>query len=252
MKQAHASAIPSSVEGPVSHAIPKGSEANPQTFSTDSPRSERKIAAREIGVFVAALMVPGLIVLGAASYHVVATRIVLGGTADRAEQRIQVSERTRGQLQTELTDSGLAADIATMRAYQKALTDELEATNERLKSDPGDRTFLKRGRLLEVLLSNAGGTGINDRLAAIDTAQRMIASRTVSTEFDEATVREAMKNLRSSAASWKTGAFANAGKLVGLRWEEGKGLVSSTPYVWGESGWETDPGWAFSDSSANK
>ena len=77
-----------------------------------------------------------------------------------------------------------------------------------------------------------------DRLAAIETSLRKMASREVCTEEDGATVRRAMANLRSSVASWKTGTLANAGRYLGLRWMEGRGLTTGAPYLRGKHGWE--------------
>jgi len=208
-----------------------------------SPDNDKSLPATQIGMFLSALLVAALLIaLGATSYHVVAAHAVLAGKANRSEQGSRLNDQARLQLETDLGDSNLTADIATMRTFQTALTDELGATNQRLKSDPRDQTFLKRKQLIEMLLTNAGRTGVNDQLAAIENARRMMASRAISTHADEATVRNTMANLRNGTASWKTGPFANAGKLLGLRWEEGKGLANSTPYIWEESGWTADPG----------
>ena len=128
-----------------------------------------------------------------------------------------------------------------MRAYQKALTDELHDTNEKLTGTCRDKTLLKRKQVLEVLITNAGATGVNDRLAAIETALRMVGSRAVYTDEDEVTVRRAMANLRASVASWKTGPFANVGSYLGLHWEKGRGLTTTPPYIWGKNGWEANP-----------
>jgi len=116
-----------------------------------------------------------------------------------------------------------------MRAYQKALTAELHDTNENLKGTPDDETLLKRKQVLEILITNPGATGVNDRLAAIEASLRMVASREVYTNEDEATVRRAIANLRASAASWKTGPLVNVGRYLGLQWKEGRGLTTSPP-----------------------
>jgi hypothetical protein len=117
----------------------------------------------------------------------------------------------------------------------------LHDTNEKLRGAPRDKTLLKRKQVLEVLITNAGATGVNDRLAAIETSLRMVGSRAVYTDEDEATVRRALANLRASVASWKTGPFANVGRYLGLYWKEGRGLITTPPYIWGKNGWEANP-----------
>ncbi len=75
----------------------------------------------------------------------------------------------------------------------------------------------------------------------METSMRMVASGAVYTEKDEATVRRAVADLRSSVASWKTGVFANVGRYLGLYWKEGRGLTISAPYIWEENGWQPNP-----------
>ena len=65
-------------------------------------------------------------------------------------------------------------------------------------------------------------------------------SRTELKIEDVAAAHKAMGGLRESAASWRAGSFANVGRYVGLRWVDGKGLITTTPYVWWRSGWEVD------------
>jgi hypothetical protein len=200
----------------------------------------KSTVARPTGVFLAVLMVLSLLIaLGAASCRVMTTHTSQPETASLRPETVPLSDRAKRQLWADLADSSIGTDVATMRAYQKALTDELEDTNEQLKGTPRDKTLLKRKQLLEVLITNAGGTGVNDRLSAVENALRIVASRAVCTD-DETTVRRAMADLLDSAASWRTGAFANVGRYLGLHWEEGKGLTTSTPYMWGENGWEAD------------
>jgi hypothetical protein len=218
--------------------LPSASFYFPDTFS----HRGKNVSEHKIGVFLATFVVLALLILlGAASYHAVATHGAQSRTANRNAQGLLLSDGAKQQLEIDLSDANLAADIATLRTYQKALTDVLAITAANLKSDPRDQTFLKRKQLIQALLTNAGGTGVNDQLAAIEAAQRMVASHAVSTQADEARVRGVMANIRINAESWKTGALANAGKLVGLRWQEGKGLAISTPYIWGIRGWEEDP-----------
>jgi len=203
------------------------------------PHKYKSTVARQTGALLAVLMVVSLpIALGVASRRVMSTHTSQPKTVSVREGRVPLSDDAKRQLEADLADSSIGTDLTTMRAYQKALTDELDDTNEKLKGAPGDKTLLKRKQLLEVLITNAGATGVNDRLAAIETSLRMVASRAVYTDEDEATVRRAMANLRGSVASWKTGALANAGRYLGLHWMEGRGLTTGAPYVWGKYGWE--------------
>ena len=244
MKQTQATAIlyRRSIRRPASKGLPIGNQPDPSLVVPAAvPKDNRRLSARQIGIFLAAPVILALLIaLGVASRHVVARYEVLAGNANRSEEGIRLNDRARQQLEADLSDSGLAADIATLKTYQKALTDELKATDEKLKSDPHDPTFLKRKQLIQVLLTNTGGTGVNDQLAAIEAVQQMVASQAVSTQAEEATARRVIANLRMSAESWRIGAFANAGKLAGLHWENEQGLTRSTPYMWGASGWETD------------
>jgi hypothetical protein len=156
-------------------------------------------------------------------------------------QAALISNDAKRQLEAELTDAAVVADLNTLKAYQKALVDKLASTTLALNSRPYDATLLRRRELLEVVLTNGGGTGVNDRLSDFDAATRTVASRSAFTEADATTVRRAMANLRSSAASWKTGAFGNLATFLGLHWDNGRGLTTHNPYVWGSSGWESDP-----------
>ena len=187
------------------------------------------------------MVVPLLIALGVASRRVMSTHTSQPKTVSVREGGVPLNDDARRQLEADLADSSIGRDLATMRAYQKALADELDDTNENLKGTPVDKNLLKRKQLLEVSITNSGATGTNDRLAAIETSLRMVASREVYTDEDEATVRTAMASLRSSVASWKTGTLANVGRYLGLHWMEGRGLTTGPPYVWGQYGWEAHP-----------
>lgn len=243
MKQTQATAI--HYRRSVSRAASKGaassSEANPLFARAQLPQNNESASARQIGELLLTLAAFAvLIVLGASWYHVIATHGAQASRENRSKQLSQLNDRATQQLKIDLSDSTLAADIATVRACQRALTTQLRITSAKLESDPRDRTLLERRELIEVLLTNAGGTGVNDQLAAVENAQRMVASDTVSTQDDEATVRRVMADLRGYTESWKSGALANAGRLVGLRWDQGNGLATSTPYIWGATGWEVD------------
>jgi hypothetical protein len=206
------------------------------------PRKHKSAVARQPGVLLAVLMAVSLLIaLSVASRPVMSTHTSQPKRVSVREGRVPLSDDARRQLEADLADSSIGADLATMRAYQKALTDRLDDTNAKLKGTPRDKTLVTRKRLLEVLITNAGATGVNDRLAAIETSLRMVASRAVYTDWDEATVRRAMANLRGSLASWKTGTLANMGRYLGLDWEEGRGLTTTAPpYIW-ENGWQADP-----------
>jgi len=221
MKQTQATAIlyRRSIRRPASKRQPMGNQPDPSLDASAVVRKHGgRPSVRQRGLLLASLVVLTLLIaLGAASYHVVARYHLLDGNANRREEGIRLSDRARRQLEADLSDPGLAADIATLKAYQKALTDELEATNEKLKSGARDRMFLKRKQLIQVLLTNAGATGVNDQLAAIEAVQRKVASQAVATLAQETTARRVITNLRMSAKSWRIGAFASAGKLAGLR-----------------------------------
>jgi hypothetical protein len=152
-----------------------------------------------------------------------------------------VSDNAKRQLEGELSDPAVVADRDTLKAYQRALVDELVHTGIALSTHRGDATLVKRKELLQVVLANAGGTGVNDRLSDFEAAVQTVASRTDSTDADADVVRVAVAHLRSAAASWKTGAFGNLGEFLGLRWQDGRGLTVGTPYIWGKNGWEVDP-----------
>jgi hypothetical protein len=209
---------------------------------TSLPHKHKSTVARQTGALLAVPMVISLLIaLGVPSRRVMSTHTSQPKTVSVRQGRVPLSDDAKRQLEADLADSSIGTDLTTMRAYQKALTDELGDTNEKLKGTPGDKTLLKRKQLLELLITNAGGTGVNDRLAAIESSLRMVASRAVYTDEDEATVRRAMANLRSSVASWKTGALANVKRYLGLHWKEGRGLTTSPPYIWEKNGWEADP-----------
>lgn len=158
----------------------------------------------------------------------------------RLQQDERSKDRLRQQLQTDFAEPAFAADLATLKTYQKALLDKLASTDEALAKRPVDVTLLKRRQLLKAVLSNAGGTGVSDRLAAIETVQRMAAEPEVWTRQMVVAAHQTMKSLRDSTASWKTGPFSSAARFLGLLWQEERGLTTGTPYVWGERGWEPD------------
>ena len=203
--------------------------------SLGEPRAGRPTSA------LLAVLIPAslLAALGLAASHIITAR---SSSPDIGLQRpVSLSANAKRQLEAELADAAVVADFGTLTAYQKALVDELANTTNGLSSHPRDATLLKRKELLELVLTNAGGTGVNDRLSDFETAMRTVTSRTVSTEADATTVRLAVAHLHSSAASWKTGAFGNLGTFLGLHWVDGRGLTAGTPYIWGKNGWEADP-----------
>jgi hypothetical protein len=206
------------------------------------PHKHKNTVAPQTEALLAIPMVVSLLIaLGVASRRVMSTHTSHPNTVSVREGRVPLSDDAKRQLEADLADSSIGMDLTTMRAYQKALTDELDDTNEKLKGTPRDTTLLKRKQVLEVLITNAGATGVNDRLAAIETSLRMVASGAVYTDEDEATVRRAMAKLRGSVASWKTGTLANVGIYLGLHWKEGRGLTTSLPYIWEKNGWVADP-----------
>jgi hypothetical protein len=180
-----------------------------------------------------------LAVLGLAAYHAIAARSSSPNLVLR--QPIPLSDNAKRQLEAELADSAVVADLGTLKAYQKALVDELANTTDALGSRPRDTTLLKRKELIDLVLTNAGGTGVNDRLSDFEIAMRTVASQSVSTDADAQTLRLAVSNLHNSVASWKTGAFGNLGTFLGLHWDDGRGLTVGSPYIWGKNGWEADP-----------
>jgi len=196
------------------------------------PRAGRPNAAL-LGVLISAAL---LSALALAACHVTTAR---SPSPDVSSQPVSVRDNAKRQLEAELADAAVVADLGTLKAYQKALVGELAKTTIALSSYSRDATLLKRKELIELVLTNAGGTGLNDRLSDFETAMQTVASRTVFTDADVTTVRVAVANLRSSAASWKTGAFASLGAFLGLHWEDGRGLTIGTPYVWGGNGWES-------------
>jgi hypothetical protein len=209
---------------------------------TSLPHKHKSTVAQQAGALLAVLMVASLLIAtGVASRRVMPTHTSQPKRVSAGERRVPLSDDAKRQLEADLADPNIETDVMTMRAYQKALTDELHNTEEKLKGAPRDETLLKRKQVLEILLTNPGATGVNDRLAAIENSQRMVASRTVYTDEGEATVRRAVANLRDSAASWKTGPLVNVGRCLGLQWTEGRGLTTSPPYIWGKNGWEADP-----------
>jgi hypothetical protein len=209
---------------------------------TSVSHKHKSTVARQAGALLAVLMVVSLLIaLGVSSRRVMSPHTSQPKTVRVREGRVPLSDDAKRQLEADLADSSIGTDLTTMRAYQKVLADELVDTNQKLKGTPRDKTLLKRKQVLEVLITNPGATGVNDRLAAIETSLRMVGSRAVYTDEDEATVRRAMANLRASIASWKTGPFANVGRYLGLHWKEGRGLTTSPPYVWGKNGWEANP-----------
>jgi hypothetical protein len=208
---------------------------------TSLHHQHKSTVARQTGALLAVLMVVSLLIaVGMVSRRVMSTHTSQSKTVRVQEGRVPLSDDAKRQLEADLADSSIRTDLTTMRAYQKALTNELDDTNERLKGTPGDKTLLKRKQVLEVLITNPGATGVNDTLAAIETSLRMVALRAVYTDEDEAAVRRAVANLRGSVASWKAGTLANAGRHLGLHWTEGRGLTTSAPYIWGKNGWEAD------------
>ena len=199
-------------------------------------------AVQPAGTWLLGLSVlPLLAVVVVFSWYEMANDTSQPKTASAGEERVLLSDGAKRRLQADVADFSVGTDVATMRTYQKVLTDQSEDTNKKLRKLPHDETLVKRKVLIELSLTNPGRTGVNDRLAAVEKALQMVASGAVYMDEDEATVRRAMTNLHSSSTSWKTGAFANTGRYLGLNWEEGKGLTVSAPYIWAKTGWEPEP-----------
>ena len=67
-----------------------------------------------------------------------------------------------------------------MRSFRDALKRELVLIDSRASHSGGEQDQRKRRYAIEKMLTNAGGSGVNDRLAAIDKAIKLRSSPTFS------------------------------------------------------------------------
>lgn len=153
---------------------------------------------------------------------------------------VDSSRECSQELKAALAEPTFAADLVTLQMYQRALTTELATTNQALVNRPRDVTLLKRRQLLNSVLSNSGGTGVNDRLAATESVKRLLTEPETCTQENVSAAYRAVTDLRDSVNSWKTGPFSSAARFLGISWQESKGLTVSQPYIWGKHGWEAD------------
>jgi hypothetical protein len=203
-------------------------------------RRGRNAMSRQCQACLVAIVVGAVGIAVDSACRIATSRPLSSTVGNRNEDAAVLSQGGPRETRIAIADSDLAADLALVRALRKALTKCLTDTNAKLQNDPRDTTLVKRKQLLELLLANRGGTGVNDRLGAFEALVRNSKSSDVPTPEEEMMEGKAIANLRSSAASWKSGSFAIAGRYVGLEWIEGKGLIASTPYIWGSNGWEAD------------
>lgn len=201
--------------------------------SGGAPRAEVPIAV----LFAVSILIWLLIASEPAAHHFATLRSTSSEVAGIG-QAVSLTAKTKQLLKSELADAAVLADVNTLQTYRKELVDRLANTNVALSSHPSDATLLKRKQLLEVALTNAGGTGIQDRLSDFEAATRIVNLGLVSTDVDAAGVRRAVANLRNTTASWKAGPFGNLATTLGLHWDNERGLVIQTAYVWGRNGWQ--------------
>lgn len=86
---------------------------------------------RQTGALLALMVVSLVIALGGASRRVMSTYASQPKTGSAREGRVPLSDDAKRRLEAALADSSTGADLTTMRAFQKALTDELHDTNGR-------------------------------------------------------------------------------------------------------------------------
>jgi len=119
------------------------------------------------------------------------------------------------QLPADPRDPLVAADISTVRAFKDALERELTKTESSLLAAPGQMESAKRRYAIQKMLTNAGGSGLNDRLAEIEKAISLSSSSGyTSTEIDSF-IRKAIQDLHETAISCKTGPLSEAARNFG-------------------------------------
>jgi hypothetical protein len=149
--------------------------------------------------------------------------LISGGLLLRSTQpeqasnsRIEVKTPALPPLPVNPQDPLVVADLATVRAFRDALQHELVFTNSKLVATPGDLHQLRRRYAIEKMLSNAGGSGLSDRLAEFDKATNRYSSPSFDPTRDQPFVTKAIRDLHYAAVSCRSGALADAAKYIGI------------------------------------
>ncbi|MGZ4814297.1 MAG: hypothetical protein ACXVZV_02745 [Terriglobales bacterium] len=119
-------------------------------------------------------------------------------------------------LATDPTDPLVAADVTTVRAFRDALERELAATDARLATTAGQQQEIKRRFVLQKMLTNAGRSGLNDRLAEVEVAIKLQGSALRLLPRNRDAIQRAIENIHTTAQSCRSGALKQAAGSLGL------------------------------------
>lgn len=114
-------------------------------------------------------------------------------------------------LSSDPLDPAVTTDIATVSELRNAVEAQLAEIDTRPLNSHGNQADQNRRATLLSILSNAGGSGLNDRLAEI---QQAIRRRNM--EEERNFVRQAIRDIHATAESCRSGPFADAAKPAGL------------------------------------
>lgn len=107
-------------------------------------------------------------------------------------------------------DPVVSSDLATVHRFSDVITRELTSVDVRLHSGAPQQINLRRRYAMQKMLSNAGGTGLNDRVAEIESAIRLRSSPRFNWDRDQPSIEHAIRHLHETAISCGSGALAAA------------------------------------------
>ncbi len=178
-----------------------------------SPRSRDEITARRRSIVTAINHILDLALVAV----VVATTLYLLDDSEHAAQSAAQARNARVQntthvqiLPTDPRDAAVSSDLAAVRTFRDAIVAELTAADSRLHSGTSLPSDIRRRHAMEKILSNAGHTGLDDRIAQIEAAIRLRSSPTYIANRDHSSIKQAIQDLHDTAISCRSGALASA------------------------------------------
>ena len=114
------------------------------------------------------------------------------------------------RLPSDPRDPAVSSDLVIVRKLRDVIARELTAADARLHSGMPRQHDVRLRYSMGKMLSNAGGTGLDDRIAEIEAAIRLRKSPTYDANRDQSSIRQAIRNLHDTAISCRSGALATA------------------------------------------
>lgn len=113
-------------------------------------------------------------------------------------------------LPTDPRDAAVTSELALVCNFRDVIARELTSVDSRLHSAAPQPVDFRRYYTLRKILSNAGRTGLNDRIREIEVAIQLRNSPNFNRNRDQPSVARAIRNLHQTANSCRSGALASA------------------------------------------